>query len=358
MSNRTLKNTAFCVLPFIEKFQDLDGKNYLCCHSRIPVVDSEMDHIRSQILDQQLISQCEGCYRLEQQKTISPRQIETSRWLQDPEVKSYVENWQPGTASHICFYDIRFDNKCNLACIGCGPKSSSLWAKELGVTAAKHSLNFDINQALTAKKVYLAGGEPLIIDQFIDFITQVSQQDQQPELVINTNLTRINDELKHTLQHIKNLTLVVSIDAHGSVNEYHRWPLKWKKLVDNLEWVQSINCNIFFNTVADAVTVLNLQQIQELEHFANSWNIEILTRPAALMINNLPEKLKSSVLENFKKIKQSKFYKQDPVFRSRVAAIELAISQPGDDQLLATFIKDLDQRRNINHETYLGVQLT
>ena len=358
MSNRTLKNPTFCVLPFIEKFQEFDGNSYLCCHSTVPVADSEMDHLRSQILDQQPIPHCNKCYELEQQKIISARQLETSRWLRDPEVKNYVNTWQPGVPAQTYFYDIRFDNKCNLACISCNPYNSSLWAREMGVTVPKHSLKFDINQAAVAKKVYLAGGEPLIIDQFIDFISQVSTQDQQPELVINTNLTRINDQLKHTLQQIKKLTLVVSIDSYGSVNEYHRWPMKWDKLINNLEWAQSINCNIQFNTVADAVSILNLQQIQEIEHFANQWSLTILTKPKALLINNLPEKLKPTVIENFKKIKQSKFYKQDPVFNSRVNAIESTILQPGDDQLLAAFIAELDQRRNINHETYLGVKLT
>ena len=358
MSNRTLKNPAFCVLPFIEKFQNINGGKYLCCHSKVSVVESEMDHLRSHILDQQSIPHCSKCYDLEQQKIISMRQQESSRWLRDPEVKNYINAWQPGAPTQTYFYDIRFDNKCNLACISCNPYASSLWAQEIGVTVPKHSLNFDVNEALTAKKVYLAGGEPLIIDQFIDFIVRVSQQDQQPELVINTNLTRINDQLKHTLEQIKNLTLVVSIDAHGSVNEYHRWPMSWTKLVNNLEWARSINCNIQFNTVADAVSILNLQEIQKLEHLANQWNIEILTSPTALLINNLPEKLKTAVLENFAEIKKSKFYKQDPVFKSRVAAIELAICKPGDDQSLAVFIAGLDQRRKINHETYLGVKLT
>jgi hypothetical protein len=357
-NNRTLKNPNFCVLPFIEKFQNLDGNKYLCCHSRVPVDNSEMNQILSEILDQQPIPHCESCYQQEQQKMISPRQVESSRWLKDPEVKNYIDNWQPGTALNTYSYDIRYNNKCNLACISCGPVGSSLWAKELGVTKIEPSSNFDMSQILNAKKVYLAGGEPLIIDQFVNFITQVSEQHQQPELVINTNLSILSDELKHTLQNIKNLTLVVSIDAYGSVNEYHRWPMKWQKLVDNLEWVSNISCNIQFNTVVDAVSILNLQKIQEIEHFANQWNLTIITYPRELLINNLPKILKTSVLNNFQDIKKSKFYRQDPTFKNRVDAIELMIMQPGDDQALANYIKGIDQRRNIDHTSYLGCQLT
>ena len=358
MSNRTLKNPSFCVLPFIEKFQDLDGKNYLCCYSRVPIDCENLDHIRSQILDQQPLVECKNCYAQEQQKIISARQRESSRWLRDPEVKNYIDNWQPGDPSKTYFYDIRFDNKCNLACITCGAHSSSLWAQEMKVISPKYDLRFDINEAITAKKVYLAGGEPLIIDQFIDFIVRISKQDQQPELVINTNLTRVNDQLKHILQQIKNLTLVVSIDAYKSVNEYHRWPMKWDKLIDNLEWARNINCNIQFNTVVDAVSILNLQQIQQLEYLADQWHLSVVRTPKELLVNNLPERLKSSVLDNFKQIKNSKFYKKDPAFKTQVDGIETLVLQSGNDQQLADFINTIDRRRNINHETYLGVKLT
>jgi sulfatase maturation enzyme AslB (radical SAM superfamily) len=79
--------------------------------------------------------------------------------------------------------------------------------------------------------VYLAGGEPLIIEQFIDLIERIAESDTQPELVINTNLTTISDRVNVSLQKIKNLTMVVSVDAYESVNEYHRWPLKWEKFL-------------------------------------------------------------------------------------------------------------------------------
>jgi uncharacterized radical SAM superfamily Fe-S cluster-containing enzyme len=353
-----LNNGAFCVLPFIEKFQNLNGKQYLCCHSDVPVTSQNILQIQKNIINGIQTPECHKCYQLESSKVISPRQRESISWLRDSEVKEYITNWTPGSNAQTFFYDIRYSNKCNLACISCNPKDSSLWAKELKVNIVNYPLNFSINELLLAKKIYLAGGDPLIIDEFINLINCIAEKDIQPEVVINTNLTSITEDLQKSLSHIKNLTLTVSIDGYESVNEYHRWPMSWTKLVNNLEWARSINCNIQFNTVADAVSILNLQEIQKLEHFANQWNIVILTGPTALLINNLPEKLKITVLENFKNIKQSKFYKQDPVFNSRVAAIELAILQPGDDQLLAAFISGLDQRRNINHETYLGVKLT
>jgi organic radical activating enzyme len=354
-----LNNGAFCVLPFIEKFQNLDGKQYLCCHSNIPVTPQSVLQIQKDIMNGIKTPECHKCYQLESDKVISPRQRESIFWFRDSEVKEYVTNWTPESNTKTFFYDIRYDNKCNLACISCNPKDSSLWAKELKVDIVNYPLNFTIDELLSAKKLYLAGGEPLIIDEFISLIKCIAEKDVQPEVVINTNLTIITEDLQKFLSRIKKLTLTVSIDSYESVNEYHRWPLKWTKLLNNLQWIrENIQCTIQMNSVVDSVTILNIDQLIKIEHLIDQWNLSILTTPASLLIKNLPEHLKSVVADNFKNIKQSKFYKQDPIFKTKVENILLEIFLPGDPVALSTFINTIDQRRHINHENYLGVKLT
>jgi len=257
----------------------------------------------------------------------------------------------------VFFYDLRYDSKCNLACVSCDAWSSSLWAKELGIP--KTTTTIDVSADYTgAKKIYLAGGEPLIITEFIKLIEKIANSEHQPELVINTNLTRINNNLQILLKQIKNLTLTVSVDAFESVNEYHRWPLKWSKFLQNLNWTRSINCTIQFNSVVDAVTILNIHKLCSIEHLADQWNLSVLTSPPALKLQNLPEHLKAQACENFSKIKLSKFYKTDPVFKSRVEHILDLIKQPGDAELLSLYINQIDKRRSIDHTTFLGVSLT
>ena len=167
MSN-LLKNGTFCVLPFISKYQNLNGKNYLCCHSDIPVDPNESVTLREKIWGGEKIPHCNRCYDLEENNTISERQRVSARFLKDADIQKYIATWTPDTPLTTFFYDIRFDNKCNLACISCNPTNSSLWAKELQTPIVKHPLNFDLTQCLLAKKIYLAGGEPLIIDEFIE----------------------------------------------------------------------------------------------------------------------------------------------------------------------------------------------
>lgn len=353
-----LKSKTFCVLPWIEKYQNLDGMDYVCCHSTVPVLPTELDSIRIKIQNQESVPHCESCYRLDQQRVISPRLQESSRWLKDPEVKNFVEQWKPGDPESTFFYDLRFDNKCNLACIGCDPEASSLWAKELGVKIKPQSIRFATEDMVKSKKIYMAGGEPLIINQFIDLLSRISKQDQQPEIVINTNLTRINSDMQKILREIKNLTLVVSVDAYGSVNEYHRWPMKWNKFINNLDWAKNIGCTINFNTVIDAVTIMNAADLVDIEHYCDQWNLRILTAPSSLRINNLPRSLIPQIANHWQKIKTSKFFKTDITFKSRANHVTDLLSQEGNTQELTDYITELDQRRKIKHEDFLPMKLT
>jgi hypothetical protein len=350
-----LKSKTFCILPWIEKFQNLDGLNYLCCHSNVPVQPDEIDSIRIKIQNQQPVSQCESCYKLDQQRVVSPRLQESSRWLRDPEVKLFIEQWQPGDSESTFFYDLRFDNKCNLACIGCDPEASSLWARELGVKINPQSIRFATEDMIKSKKIYMAGGEPLIIDQFIELLDHISTQEQQPEIVINTNLSRVDPDMQKILQQIKNLTLVVSVDAFGSVNEYHRWPMKWNKFINNLSWAKDIGCTVQFNTVIDAISVTNAADLVDIEQYCDLWNLTILTSPISLHVSNLPSQVKSHVKNHWQKIKTSKFFNTDVTFKSRVEHITDLIDQPGDCAALNNYITELDKRRSIEYKDFLPI---
>jgi len=353
-----LKSKTFCILPWIEKFQSVGGNRRLCCHSAITITPLEVNGIRIKLANQEPVPHCESCYKLEQQRTISPRLSETARWLKHPEVKAHIEHWQPGDPDRTFFYDLRFDNKCNLACIMCGPLESSLWSKELGIKINSHLSDFDHADIVASDKVYMAGGEPLIIDKCIQLLMQIAYQDQQPEIVINTNLTRVNHNIQMILQRIKNLTLVISVDAYNRVNEYHRWPMKWNKFINNLAWAKDIGCTIQFNTVVDAVSIMSTADLVDLESSCTMWNLNILTNPTELQINNLPDHARDRVRDRWEKIKSSKFFTSDPVFKSRALHASNLLDQSGSSADLARYITTLDKRRNINHQDFLPITIT
>lgn len=359
MMHRLKRGDTFCVLPWIHSFQNLDNKHYFCCHSNLSISDptsNETESLRQKIWDGEKINHCNGCYNIENNNAISARQRESIRWLKNKEVASIFA----GTASPSykpIFFDIRLDNKCNAACITCNPYSSSLWAKELKINANETNYKLDLDTLVHAKKLYFAGGEPLIIQEYLELIENLSKLNPEIELVINTNLSNIPDETISHLKTISKTTIVASIDAYGPVHEYHRYPLKWDKFLRNLEKAKEAKLNIMFNTVASAVSVFGFGKLLLLEPFTNQWGVSILDNPNALKLNNIPKHLKDVAISEVDNLRNTKTYNTDIMFKKQIDLIISMINEDGDPFLLSNFIKDIDTRRNLSHAEFIGVNL-
>jgi len=350
------------VLPFIHRFISYKT-NYLCCVSETPLGNISLDDIKRKLYNGLKVSQCDVCYRNEQNGIMSNRLRENNQWLpQYPELLSEIKDWYHNSIPlEVYYYDIRYGNKCNLSCICCRPTASSFKANELGIPNHYNDVvmpNIDLS---SVTKIYLAGGEPLIIDGCLKIINDISllPVDQQPELVINTNLSRINAQLKQDFTQIKKLSLVISIDAFGAVNEYHRWPLHWDKFVHNLEYVADSNIYLMVNTVVDAISIINCADIRLLEDMIDNWNLTVINDlySASLFIENIPTIHKAYVKDNFSNIKKSRFFTENDEFKRTVNLILSKISEPGNPQSLAEFVKKNDELRNINHVDYLKINL-
>ena len=350
-------NKTFCVLPFIHKHVRLSNQITVCCNSQITVKPNDVNIIREKLLTGKKINHCSTCYSYEDQGIISPRMKENERWLADTEVKNYIETYTSEREEITFSYDLRYSNICNLACIGCMPQQSSLWAKELGVKIAPINFKFDLEKVNNAKFIYLAGGEPFLTTELIELLKNISKLDIQPFICINTNLTIQDDEIKEICSKLKSLTLQISIDGIDKVAEYHRWPLKWEKFKRNLEWARSLNCNIMFNTVVDAVNVSFIHEILEYQNYPSIWNLTPIIQPMALRIENLPNHLKQSAYDNFIKLINSTHYKIDSNFKNNVDAIAKKILEDGDPNILSSHIQQMDDRRKINHVNFLGIDL-
>jgi len=88
------------------------------------------------------------------------------------------------------------------------------------------------------------------------------------------------------------------------------------------------------------------------------WNLNILTNPTELQINNLPDHARDRVRDRWEKIKSSKFFTSDPVFKSRALHASNLLDQSGSSADLARYITTLDKRRNINHQDFLPITIT
>lgn len=350
---------TFCILPFIHRHQRLSGIETLCCHSQYPIDRNDKQSIinlQQQLANNEKIPHCNQCWHAESINLESSRQRENKLWLTKPDIAEYIKNYNIGDDTTTFSYDLRYSNTCNLACIGCMPQQSSLWAKELNIKNISIKNNFDITEAKNSKSIYLAGGEPFLVPEMIDLLKQISKQDKQPSICINTNLTVQDDELTSICKDLKNLTLTISIDGINKIAEYHRYPIKWSKFERNLEWAKELNCSLMFNTLVDAVNVSFIHEIMKYESYVGTWSFILLDRPDPLRVNNLGEHLKESAHTNFLNLRKSIHYKNE-TFKNTVETIAERILMPGKPEMLSNHIKALDTRRSINHVDYLGISL-
>lgn len=166
---------------------------------------------------------------------------------------------------------------CNLACIMCGPRSSSLWATELNLD--KNSLkqigrlfrspNNFLNNLDTShiKKIHFNGGEPFLNNDQIRLLEKLEQQGTLKNTYIsyNTNGTIMpNKKIIDLWGRTRLVKLFFSIDAIGSAYEYIRWPGKWKQTNKNiLDMKANLPGNVMFG-FHPTVGTYNLLELPEV----------------------------------------------------------------------------------------------
>ena len=192
----------------------------------------------------------------------------------------------------IEFMDIRYGNFCNLKCRMCGPTDSHKWYDDFVKTTGKthykdthetiqltknakgkwHTDQYDWFQdndiywdnfekyAPDAKKLYIVGGEPLIIDEHQESLERLvaSGKAGKIQLEYNTNLTMVPDRLVHLWEQFKQIRIGVSIDGIGDVFNYQRTPAKFDAVYKNMMTLQNnerINLKAWF---AYTVTPMNV----------------------------------------------------------------------------------------------------
>lgn len=142
-------------------------------------------------------------------------------------------------------FDLRTGNICNLACRMCRPK----WTKNL--IKDHENLNLSVGDILPEswiddpkcwdhlyqisnhlRHINLAGGEPLIVKELPPFLERFVKdgRSQDITLTIHTNLTHWPERLVPLFQKFKLVTIHISLDAVGALNEFIRYPSKWSNV--------------------------------------------------------------------------------------------------------------------------------
>jgi radical SAM protein with 4Fe4S-binding SPASM domain len=364
-----LTNKSFCPLPwtgFIIQ-QNGDVKNCVLSKEVIGNIDTNSIEeilvgeknikIKREMLADKKPTSCIGCYQLEKDKNnfdIISQRIYYIKELRsvDPVLYDQIVNFDLHTV------DIRWTNQCNQACVYCGPHNSTLWEKELGPTkvmsaTAKIAIrNFIFNNIKQLKNVYLAGGEPTLMNENLEFLNLLLKENPDVTLRVNTNLSNIDTKVATLIKQFKNVHWIVSVESTEKYYEYVRYGGNWKKFCNNLEEIKKINGHkISFNMLYCILNYLEIfrciDYLISLGFHNNSFVLGPVYTPIYLNILNLPnEKIQQAREELKSRINFSPGFILEDGYKNLLKYLDTPFKKNIEESFLE--LKKLDKRRKLD----------
>ena len=348
----TKVNKAICVLPWVHEFRTVSGNVAPCCAGNNLQKDETMLLIRQEMLEGKQPRACMNCYKAEKESGYSARMHDTIDWIKkfgEPDVDD----------PSLQFIDIRYDPTCNLKCKTCGPASSTLWQKEKKVSWPINTSNKDYLDKIdkkNLKKVYLAGGEPTFIKAYQTFLNELYLVNPLCEVIINTNLKRLPDAWKTIIKKFKNLTIVCSCDAIGTLGTYVRYPLGMEEFTENVRFVSEHANFLQFNLVASNLTSHKLYETCTwMKNYSKNINLNILLVPKCMSEGAVPMEYRRTYIENIEKLTKfpiSVHYAMN--FRNKIKYLIQKYSEVEYDEALhrqlTAEIKEQDSHRKLQLE--------
>ena len=312
----------------------------------------EYTQMREAMLRGEKLKGCAKCWEIENSGGVdSPRQFWNRRYFD-----------QIGKPPKIKYLELGFSTHCNLACRMCSPEYSSKWHNivfpehkvEVGFTDFIKNLDADLSEVENIKFV---GGEPMMDknhDRFIENLEAWGINLSKLNLFYHTNGTIMpGDNVIRVWEKLANVTIVISIDGYGEVNEYHRPGHKFSDLEKNLLRYKELPVKIETHTV---VTQLNVFYLQSLIDWLDK--MEIDPRRSDFDPSNFPLYLSIRSMDEDKKLKAIKYVEglsRSDIKPRLINKIKMDIPESdgmGDDHVLKV-MKPLDEYFGTDTKDYL-----
>ena len=272
-----------------------------------------------------------GCHHCERQDKAGSSSKRTR------EIQNYKEKYKKDSLDldHLKsigydLIDLRLSNKCNLSCISCNPKSSSLIFEETknnyDNTAMHYKTIFDLakHRDLTnpyneenieqlasciqkGSRLYFTGGEPSIVKGVLNFLQMLidNKLNEDVHIEFNSNFQTENPKFIQLLSHFPKGHMMPSLDGVGIRAEYIRYPSNWDTIHKNILKFKEM-CPTWKFHIAPTISVLSVFYLEELIHYAEKNNhyvsfTNILWGPDYLNISILPNHYKERILRTLEK---------------------------------------------------------
>lgn len=423
-------STSFCPIPWIFQAVRNNGDIRICCQANITknqgVVRHEngipfnagrdnmtdarnatlMREVRKNMIAGEWSEECGRCQQEENAGLNSRRQYEIDNWnFSYDDAVRLTDHDGSVHNTKLEYYDLRFGNLCNLACRMCGPTDSHTWyeqwtdyhgSEEYNDTHGVVKLIRNDNGRLTTsdydwhssetfwnqleanipniKHVYMAGGEPMMIERHYEFLQKCIDVNHSAKMILeyNTNMSNLPNRVLDMWTKFKQVRVGASIDGYGEIIEYQRWPLKWTQAYKNLKKLDEYaqNHSNIVAWLACTVTAYNAFHIPDFMR----WKLEessfkkinstlkrpIITHhvahgPKRVNIRVLPKDIKESLIEKYSNSLnyfQHNFEENIYINASSIlnSIIKYAQADQYDDKLkeFVKFTKYLDNKRKQN----------
>ena len=276
-----------------------DGSNFNLGYDKLEDIINSNTYkkIRSDMLAGKPIDGCSKCYKAEEHGGKSYRNYYNIACENNLQIKKKVEQSLTGNDidNTIEYFDIRYGNLCNLSCRSCYPGASSQFDKDVKeLLPTTNILKFhgwmdkDVNiwyttdifhdnfnsQLSNLKLYYTNGGEPTIIEKNIEILHHMIDTGVSKNITLqfNTNMTNTRKEFYELLPYFKKVLFLASIDGYDKMQEYLRYPSKWKQVASNLDKLVSMKLSNVEIKVNSVVSKYNLEHITELFEYVENIN--------------------------------------------------------------------------------------
>jgi MoaA/NifB/PqqE/SkfB family radical SAM enzyme len=366
-----------------------------------------MKNVRQTMLRGEVPASCHKCFEEESKGIVSKRLWELYDWNNDGfDFKAAITNTESdGTVPPVIQYlDLRLGHTCNLKCVMCSPHDSSRWTQDYDKVMnsvkspivlkqihwnAKEFNNYwyekpefwdDIfAQIPHIKKLYFAGGEPLMIKEHQRFLEEIISRGYAGGISLryNSNGVLLTEKMIELWSHFKHVKFNVSIDAYGDRNYYIRYPTHWDDVSRVLKRLDDTPDNIS-TSIEVAIQALNAEHLPDFAKWVLSQNyrkvnkhylaeyqagggifsMHLLFIPTFLSARILPSEHKARIRTKFMEFKQwlwdnyrqdDEFWTTNPYGWARWEAVLRFIEAEDHSNMLSDFVeyfRNLDTIRN------------
>jgi hypothetical protein len=344
-------NDYFCVLPFFG-YEVGPGNASHCC---LLPPDYNIDDIRNSILAGKRSDYCKACWNLENAGLVSDRHLKNQAldFYKNQDIKFIEQDVHKGNYK-TSMVKIVTSNTCNSTCVTCNSGASSAWAplekKLKKIPIQPWSISSSrMDQVLLYKDLVtlnFVGGEPLVEKlNFYALEKLLEHGNDQCFISFTTNgSVKLTVHQQDLLKKFKNFHIGISIDGVGPVFEYLRYPLKWDKLLDNLDFFRTLTDNISANyTISNLNVLYHHETIAWFNKQKLRYHYNIVINPSYFGPTALSKKIKD-------KIFSTNGPTQDLIF---LIGQDHTTHDDINFEEMLTVIKDQDFVKGISYQDYL-----